>query len=331
MKETITVACAFEVSPQTRAAIKAVDPRIRLKVLPGLMRRRQVTGDERERLMAEMATVDIALGGDWVDPALLLAAPKLRWYHSSGAGVERMVASGLLDHGFVVTNSSGLAAGQIAEWVLGTMLMLAHEFPQSLRDQAAHHWNFRWTSELAGKTCGIAGLGAIGRAVAQRAMAFEMRIIASRRTAPPGASDPDCDELLPFEAIDELAARSDYLVLAVPLTPETRHLIGARQLRKMKRTACILNVARGAVIDQPALVKALETGRIAGAALDVFDPEPLPADSPLWDMPNVIVTPHIAGTVTGYLDRAALAFAANLRRHLAGEPLENLVDPRLGY
>jgi phosphoglycerate dehydrogenase-like enzyme len=158
-----------------------------------------------------------------------------------------------------------------------------------------------------------------------------MRVVASRRTVPPGATDPDCDVLLPFSEVDRLAAEADYLVLAVPLTDETHHLIGAQQLAAMKPGAFILNVARGAVIDHDALVAALREGQIAGAALDVTDPEPLPPDNPLWEMENVIITPHVSGAIEGYFDRSGRVFAEQLGRFLRGEPLENVVDPALGY
>jgi phosphoglycerate dehydrogenase-like enzyme len=155
--------------------------------------------------------------------------------------------------------------------------------------------------------------------------------LASRRTVAAGAIDPDCDEIVPYSHLARLLTESDFLVLALPLTAETRHLIGAGEMATMKRTASIINIARGEIIDQAALVKALTDGVIASAALDVFDPEPLPAESPLWDMPNVIVTPHISGAVEGYGHKATDMFIANLKRYLAGEALAHRANPELGY
>ena len=158
-----------------------------------------------------------------------------------------------------------------------------------------------------------------------------MRVVASRRTVVPGDSDDDCDLLVPYTDLATLLGESDYVVLCVPLTKETVRLIGAPELRQMKPSAALINIARGQVVDQDALVEALRDGTIAAAALDVTDPEPLPPESPLWDMPNVILTPHVSGAVEGYGHRAVEIFARNLRHYVRGEPLENVVDPVLAY
>ncbi|MGH2632000.1 MAG: D-2-hydroxyacid dehydrogenase, partial [Tepidiformaceae bacterium] len=247
------------------------------------------------------------------------------------AGIERMEQGGLLRRGFAVTTAAGLASVAIAEYVVGTMVMLAKDLHRFGRTQDERKWDFHFTRELAGKTVGILGLGEIGRETSRRARAFDIHVIASRRTVVAGASDPDADELFAHSNLDELLARSDYLVVAVPLTPETRGMLGAAEFAKMKPTASIVNVARGEVIDQAAMIAALQAGAIASAALDVFDPEPLPEDNPLWAMPNVIVTPHISGAVEGYGHKATELFIANLQRYLAGEPLAHLANPELGY
>ena len=242
-----------------------------------------------------------------------------------------MAAEGLLTRGYAVTTMAGLTAPAIAEWVLGSMVMLAKGMHLSVRDQSEQLWKRRFVGELGGKTVGIAGMGAVGRETARRAHAFGMHVIGSRRTAPPGSSDPDCDELVAHSELGSILERSDYVVLCVPLTPETHHLIGEADLRRMKPSASLINIARGPVVDQVALIRALKEGWIASAAVDVTDPEPLPADSELWLQPNLIITPHISGSIENYLPKATELFLANLRRYVAGEPLRNLVKPELGY
>jgi phosphoglycerate dehydrogenase-like enzyme len=331
--DKIRIAITFKLSPGLVQQIEAVDPRIEVVEFPVAVLRPDIASsdDDVARAKAALADVDIIFGPNTIDREFVEAAPKLKWFQVINAGVDRMAEQGLLGGAFVVTNVSGLAAVAIAEYVIGTMLMLCKGLHTSVRDQAAHKWNFRFTAELKGSTVGIAGMGAIGRETARRARAFGMRVVASRRSVAPGQRDDDCDLLVPYSELDTLLAESDYLVLCVPLTVETTGLIGAAELAKMKPTASIINIARGAVVDQPALIQALKDGTIAGAALDVTEPEPLPAESELWDLPNVIITPHISGAVQSYGTRATEIFLRNLRHFVAGEPLENVVDPQLAY
>jgi phosphoglycerate dehydrogenase-like enzyme len=237
----------------------------------------------------------------------------------------------VLHRGFAVTSGAGIASVGIAEWLLGSMVMLAKNLHVYVRQQAEAKWESNRSGELDGKTVGIVGLGEIGRQTARRCRAFGMRVVATRRTVRPGEKDQDCDALLPYAQLNRLLEVSDYVVLCVPLTAETRGMVGAPQLAAMKRSACLLNVARGDVVDQDALIAALKDGTIAGAALDVTSPEPLPADSELWKLPNVFITPHMAGNVEGYGHKAAGVFVANLRRYMAGEPLLHRANPDLGY
>lgn len=330
MTEKITVAVGFPVREDVLAEIAAVDPRVHVVPLPGIAR---PGGDEagKDEWKHQLAEADVLFGPTSIPAEYLDAAPRLRWFQVINAGVDRLARDGQLGRGFVVTNVSGLVAVSIAEWVMGTALMLSKNLHHAVREQQARRWAGWRVGELEGQVMGIAGLGAIGRETARRARAFGMRVIATRRTVPPGASDPDCDEIVTYGQFDRLLGESDYLVLCVPLTPETHHLVGARELAMMKPTATVINIARGPVIDQEALITALRDGTIAAAALDVFDPEPLPAESPLWGMENVIMTPHVSGSIEGYGRRSATLFVENLRRFVAGEPLENVVDPALGY
>ena len=329
----IPVAITFPVAPEVVAEIAAVDPRIRILDFPAAALRAgaELPSDEKARALATIAEAEVAFGPARIPPEYLRAATNLKWFQCIVAGADALVKEGLVGQHFVVTNSSGLSAVNIAEYCVASMLIWSKRLDLAVRQQMEHRWQGRQTGEIMGKTVGIAGMGAIGRELARRSRAFGMRVIASRRTIQPGDTDPDCDLLLPHGELDTLLRESDYLVLCVPLTPETHHLIGAAELARMKPGACLINIARGPVVDQAALIAALKAETIAGAILDVTDPEPLPADDPLWDAPNVVITPHVSGSVEGYGHRAAEIFLANLRRYCAGEPLENVVDPVLGY
>ncbi len=267
-------------------------------------------------------------------------APKLRWLQYPGAGVDGLRASGLLNKQsrVIVTTATGIHAVTISEYVFGSMLMFNWNWPQMVRLQDAHVWakSAGWYSlggrELAGQNLGVVGMGSIGRRIAQLGRAFGMRVLGMRRSFGAGENvDPDLDESYAPERLKELLGQCDYLVLAVPLTAETEHFIGEAELRAMKPNAYLVNIARGHVIEEQALIRALREGWIAGAGLDVAEIEPLPSNSPLYGLPNVILTPHIAGVSVHYEKRLAELFAENLRRYRQGEPLANRFDPERGY
>lgn len=267
-------------------------------------------------------------------------ASNLRWLQYPGAGVDGLRPSGLLDEGssVVVTTATGMHATTISEYVFGSMLMFNWNWPQMVRLQDSHLWarSTGWYNlggrELAGQTLGVIGMGSIGRRIAQVGRSFGMRVLGIRRSfSAENASDPDLDQGYAPQQLQELLKQSDYVVLAVPLTPETERLIGEAELRSMKSSAYLVNIARGHVIDEQALIRALRENWIAGAGLDVAEVEPLPSNSPLYGMPNVILTPHIAGVSVHYEARLAELFADNLRRYRAGEPLLHRFDPARGY
>ena len=235
----------------------------------------------------------------------------------------------LRDHPAVLTNARGVFDVPIAETVLAYILMIAKRLPELLRQQQAHRWHSLSLREVAGLTLGLIGTGGIGREIACRAHALGMRVLATRRH--PERPVPCVEALWPPARISELLAEADFVVLAVPSTPETRGMIGAAQLAAMRRSAWLINVARGAVVDEAALLAALRSGQIAGAALDVFAEEPLPSDSPFWEMPNVILTPHNSWSTPHLRHREAALFLDNLRRYRAGQPLRNVVDKARGY
>jgi phosphoglycerate dehydrogenase-like enzyme len=214
---------------------------------------------------------------------------------------------------------------------VGALLQCAKGANRTSRAQVRHEWTRFAPTELRGKTVGIIGLGHIGEEAARLAKAFGCRVIATRRSATSVMSTDYADEVRPAGDLLRVLGESDYVVLSMPLTPETRGMIGERELRAMKQTAVLVNIARGPVTVEADLIRALREGWIAGAALDVFDQEPLPAESPFWDMENVIVTPHISGGTEIYNARATRIFAENLRRWLDGKPLANVVDPKRGY
>ena len=252
----------------------------------------------------------------------------------TSAGADR-VDPALIRAGLTFTTVSGLHATPIAESVLGYMLMFEKGWPALWRRQAEHNYDRMVVPRiLAGRTVGVVGMGAIGLECARLAKALGCRVLGIRRSVAERGPDAVADEVLPPGDLDELLAESDHVVLAVPLTEETCRMIGAAQLRTMGargERSYLINIARGEVVDEAALTEALREGVIAGAALDVFEREPLPPESPLWELDNVIITPHITGGVENYNELATSIFCDNLRRYLDGEPLRNIVDPDRGY
>jgi phosphoglycerate dehydrogenase-like enzyme len=265
----------------------------------------------------------------WVTPALLAAATQLKWAHITSAGVERALFPEMVRHPAVMTNARGVAAVSIAEHAFALILAFTRGLPLALRNQQERRWAHTSLIEICGQTLGIVGLGRVGREVAQRAAGFGMRVLAVdvNPVDPPGS----VTSLWPPDRLLDLCAAADILVNCSPLTPQTERMIGREQFARMKPSALFVNVSRGRVVDQEALVEALRSGRIAGAALDVVDPEPLPADSPLWEMPNVILTAHSATTSQHFWRRMHELFCENLRRYVASQPLLNVVDKTAGF
>lgn len=259
---------------------------------------------------------------------VLARAKRLRWIQLTSAGAEQLLAARDRLAGIVVTNTRGIHVDLMADYALGALVMLQWDFPRMLRDQQARTWEQRLALPLAGKTLGVVGAGAIGAEISRRAAVFGMDVLAIKRT--PGAVN-GAREVLTADRLREALPRCDFVVLVVPVTDATRGMMGAAELRAMKREAFLVNIARGSVVDESALITALREGVIAGAALDVFDEEPLPADNPLWTLPNVILTPHVAGEPADYARRVADVFLDNVARWLRHEPLRNVVDFERGY
>lgn len=289
--------------------------------------------DRGETLASELTDADIYMG--WLSRDHFLTAPKLRWIQSPSSGVNYYLDIPELVVGEVLlTSASGTHAAAVADSTMGMILALTRGIFPAVVDQVKKVWNpgpiRAKLSELTGSTVGIVGLGAIGRAFAQRVKAFDTRVIAVDLN--PNAYSPHVDQVQGLDQLDDLMAESDFVVVLVPYTAQTHHMIGAAQLAKMKPTALLVPMSRGGIVDQDALVDALKQGQLAGAAMDVFHPEPLPVDSELWTLPNVLVAPHIAGG-TQLEGRYILdIFTENLARFLRNElPLRNQVNKQAGF
>jgi phosphoglycerate dehydrogenase-like enzyme len=276
---------------------------------------------------AEIVLCDCLQGREL--PALFPLLGRMRWLHSVAAGVDHLLFPALVASDVTLTNGRGAFKEALAEFVLAAALHFAKDVPRLARNQRQARWEPYDMEMLRGRTLGIVGFGEIGRATAALAKAFGMRILALRRR--PELRDEMVDEMLPRERLAELLARSDYVVIAAALTPETRGMVDRAALSALKRSAVLINVGRGPIVDEQCLEAALRARRLRGAALDVFGTEPLPADHPLYQLDNVLVSPHTADHVAGWLERAVEIFLENFGRYLRGEELENVVDKRAGY
>lgn len=287
--------------------------------------------EDFETAAAADALLSCGVGRQGVEPVFRMALPRLRWVHSRSAGVEHLLFPALVESPVVLTNGRGVFAAGLAEFVAAAILYFAKGLGRMRRGQQARRWDPFLVEWLRGRTLGIVGYGDIGRAVAERMRGFGMRVIGLRRRPEASVGDPHLDEVLGPERLDELMERSDYVVVSTPLTPATRGLVGARAIAAMKPSAVLVNVGRGPAVDEAALVAALQAGRIRGAALDVFDQEPLAAAHPLWGLDNVLLSPHCGDHTQGWLEAAMQAFLENLERFRRGEPLAGVVDKHRGY
>ena len=283
--------------------------------------------DSDEAAAREITDAEILYGR--ITPELFARAKKLRWIQASLAGLEHYLFDALVDSEVPVTNMRGIYSDHLADHAFAFVLDLARDFPKLFRRQIEGVWEQQENVEvkhLADMTLGIIGLGGIGYEVARRGAVTGMQVLAvdPRRTDKPS----EVEALWPSDRLGDLLTQSDFVVICAPQTPETEGMIGAEQLARMKPTAYLINIGRGVIVKLDALVEALESGRIAGAALDVYEVEPLPADHPLWKMPSVLLTPHMAGIDPHTLERRFNVLRDNVKRFLVGEPLANVVDKR---
>jgi phosphoglycerate dehydrogenase-like enzyme len=263
--------------------------------------------------------------------AALREAPDVRWIHARSAGLDRVLVPEVVAHSAVVTNGRGAFSPALAEFVVAALLFFTKDLRRLVAQQAAGAWEPFDMERLEGRTVGIVGYGDIGRAAASRLKPLGTRILALRRRPQLSDGDPLVEETLPHDRLLELMARADDVVVAMPLTPETQGFVGREAIAAMRKTAVLVNVGRGPVVDESALVEALERGRIRGAALDVFETEPLPPESPLWRLANVLLSPHCADHVPGWVDEAMRVFLRQLDRFRRGEALQHVVDKARGY
>ncbi len=262
---------------------------------------------------------------------VLARAPKLEWVHARYAGLDGIMSPELQASHVPLTNGRGTFSQSLGEFVIAGALYWAKDFPRMLRAKAEHRWEVFDILELSTQTMGIVGHGDIGRAIARRAKAFGMNVLALRRDTTPRAGDEDVDKVYPNSELHAMLPECDYVVVAAPLTPTTKHMMSTAEFNCMKESAIIMNVGRGPVIDEAAMTEALRTKRIRGAALDVFEVEPLPADSALWDLDNVFISAHTSDHTKDWLNDAAMFFVEQFARWKNNEPLKNIADKTAGY
>jgi phosphoglycerate dehydrogenase-like enzyme len=304
--------------------------------LPGLASIRDVVelrlAPTEEDLARVIGDTDILMSWDFRAGVLRGVWPdarRLRWVHWAGAGVDAALFPELRDSDVLLTNARGIFDRPMAEYVLGLVLCFAKGFPRTIRSQSRRHWDFRLTEYINGGTALVVGVGNIGREIATLLSAAGMRLIGVGRSA--RAGDPLFGDIHGLGELDRLLARADYVINITPSTPDTRGLFSTDRFAGMKPSARFINVGRGDAVDQDALVDALRNKLIAGAALDVFAEEPLPETSPLWEMDNVIVSPHVSGDIADSHAALVAQFIENLHRFTRGEPLRNVVDKNMGY
>jgi phosphoglycerate dehydrogenase-like enzyme len=294
-----------------------------------------VTLPDYKRVDEEIVDAEIAIAWS-VRPEQIVAAKKLRWIHSPAAAVHQLMFPELAASDIVLTNAREVHGPVVAEHVIALIFALAKKIPGSILLQQKHIWGQQilWDEqprvrEVAGATVGLVGMGSIGRPVVKAAKALGMRVIAVREHLEKGSEGADA--VFAPAQIEEIFRQADYIVLAAPVTASTKAIANSERLALMKADACLINVGRGPLVDEPALIAALREKRIGGAALDVFPKEPLDAESPLWDVPNLLITPHTAALTDKLWERHYALFSENLRRYLNGQPLLAVVDKRKGY
>ncbi|WP_153503865.1 D-2-hydroxyacid dehydrogenase [Cumulibacter manganitolerans] len=349
MSSKVRITVAVPMSEALVSQIEAVDPRVEVHYDPAHFPGPRRLGDhhgapaqprsdaERDRFFEYLSHGEIVYGIPELQASglrrIVEQDPRLRWVHAAQAGAGAFVTEAHLDAEqlarVLVTTSAGVHAEPLAEFAMLGMLAGSQDLARLRRQQAAHEWADRHaTAQLRGATCLVLGAGEIGAAIASRAKAFGMRTVGIKRRIEPVAG---FDDILGVEALTDAVRDADYVVVTLPGTAHTEHLVDARVIAACKPGVVVVNVGRGSVIDEAALVAALRSGHVASAALDVFEREPLEPASPLWDLPNVIVSPHTAALDVGEEQRVADLFCDNLRRYLDGTPLRNVVDVQQGY
>jgi len=329
--ESVNVLVTTPIGDECLRQITAICPKIKIRDVSDLFGAEQSGGfSSKECFDTLLAEAEVIYG--FGPPKNIIArAPKLKWIQSTSAGVDSLLDTDIVQSPVIVTNTRGMHATPLGELVFELILMFAKQAQLCFHLKQERRWEQFIPTVLRSKTVGVVGLGNIGREVARLAKAFGMRVVAIRRSAKRVAHARNVDIMLPRDQLHQLLSESDFVVLTLPLTSETNKLIGEEELRAMKSTAYLINVARGNVVDEEALIRALDENWIAGAGLDVFTTEPLPTESRLWEFPNVIFTPHIGSDMVDYYIQATEMFCENLRRYLSGKKLMNVVNKKKGY
>ncbi len=276
-----------------------------------------------------LAAAEILLIFGELNSEILQACPRLKWLFSLSAGMDLLPWADLVERGIVVSNVRGIHGTQMAEHTIGIMIAFSRQLNWCYRSQLRREWRSPWTvNELTGQTLSIIGAGSIGKEIAKKAKAFDMKVIGIKRNPEPLAY---FDEVWGLDQLHRVLGAADYHALITPLTEETYHLIGAAEFQAMKPTSIFINISRGDTVDEKAMLAALQNGEIAGAGLDVFSEEPLPSNSPFWELPNVIITPHSSGKSPYYMQRALELFTESLLAYRQGKSLPNQIDPSRKY
>lgn len=333
--DTLNVLVTSSIGEECLRQIADVSPKIELWDASDLWDAPDIVTAERkgdttnEKFEALLAQAEVLYG--YRPPQNVIArAPKLKWIQTMLAGVDHILADDIVQSPVILTNTRGIHASPVSEIALEMMLMFAKQAPLCFQAKQEKQWQRFIPDLLRSETVGIVGLGSIGKEVARLAKTFGMRVLAIDETR--GVKPAKyVDTMLPTDQLRQLLAESDFVVLVLPLTPKTNKLIGEGELKTMKSTAYLINVGRGRTVDEEALIRALDEHWIAGAGLDAFTAEPLPPESRLWDLPNVIISPHVAGRISNYNALATELFCKNLRRYLSGKKLLNVVSKRKGY
>lgn len=335
---SFTVLIATYLEPEHVERIRQTLPGVRVLYDPELLYKPRYAADhigpsdwsrtpeQEEQFLSWLAEADIMWDFDRrLTPRLTELAPRLKWIQATSSGIGEIVKKSGLDRSpITITNAAGIHAIPLAEHSLLSMLYFTKNVPFIRKEQAAHRWERYCTRELRGSTVGVVGLGAVGREIARLAKANGLKVLGVKRNVDVDPASLNVDELYAQSSLPAVLPRCDFLVLICPHTPETERMIGSRELALLPKGAVLINIARGAVVDEDALIVSLQNGHLGGAALDVARTEPLPANSPLWDMENVLITPHSASTVTQENERLTDLFCENLRRFADGRPLLNL-------
>jgi len=327
----VNVFVTTNISKENLERITNADAAVNLTSVAALCKgERNGDAEATTKLNTLLPQAEVAFGLKFPDD-MIERAPNLKWIQVFLAGIDGFKSKGLIPEHIVFTKTARIQGTTMAESIIVRMLMFAKQMPTYSQQKLSKMWERAESITLHGKTLGILGLGNVGKELARLAKAFGMRVIANRRSAKKVGRARNVDLLLPSSHLHQLLEQSDFVALTLPLTPDTEKLIGAKEFDAMKNSAYIINISRGQIIDEEAMIKALESKQIAGAGLDVFAVEPLPMESVLWNMPNVIISPHIAASMAGYPELATELFCENLRRYISGKKLLNVVDKKTGY